>query len=111
VNLGQMNGTTDNLAAALQNVKLKPGQSLIFRVGENQIRNVGEFTFEPNLVAVATKVITPSNGAMGGETIRQYTLRLSPKAKPNTAIHGKSTGSWQMRNSPNWALDFKIKVS
>ncbi len=104
VQLGRI--TPPGPAMADKTFTLKPGQSLVFETGGNQITSAS-FDFSP--LPSKTELIERSS-ALGGEYVRRYTVTIPTNVKPGTVFDFSSIPAFQSRNDPNYAFDFKLKV-
>lgn len=91
---------------------LKPGESLRFTTSENQIRALGKITVTPaGAVTVKQKILErPPPGMLGGMSKVEYTISVPKNATPGKTAKVKTTGAFQVRNDPDWAFSFNVKV-
>lgn len=103
-------GPAEELAGAVH--QLRPGDSLRFEVAQNQILNIGTIGVQPKGAATVTDTMVEpfdKTKPLGHAYLHQFTVTVSPTAKPGSRITARTTGG-VMSHNPEWAFQFHLDV-
>jgi hypothetical protein len=108
-------GELEKPGAVLGNTtqELRPGDTLQFSARINQIWGIGEITVTPaGALDVQSKLLEDrTHGAAGETLLYQWSFKVPESAEPGSTIELKTSGHWQVRDDPNWAFSFQVKVA
>jgi hypothetical protein len=108
--LGLLDKPGDQLKGS--NQSLAVGDSLRFSFGENQIWGINTLIVTPPdaLQWTDKQLEDYKHHVLGSMSKHQFTLTVSPDAKPGEKIHVQTYANHQSQGDPGWDFSFDIEV-